>query len=87
MSACKTCGREMRFKLSCVISPIDMKEGPPMAQVPYGKETRYPGPPPTNECHDCMVPVGGYHHPGCDYEECPKCHRQIIGCGCPGRLD
>jgi hypothetical protein len=26
--------------------------------------------------------VGGFHHPGCDTEECPKCHGQLISCGC-----
>ncbi len=33
-------------------------------------------------CHDCNAPVGGFHHPGCDVEECPRCHLQAIGCGC-----
>jgi hypothetical protein len=33
-------------------------------------------------CHDCNVTRGGYHHSGCDMERCPKCHGQIISCGC-----
>ncbi len=33
-------------------------------------------------CHDCGVRLGGFHHPGCDNEECPKCHRQLLSCGC-----
>jgi hypothetical protein len=34
------------------------------------------------KCHDCGVDVGGFHHPGCDTEKCPKCSGQLIGCGC-----
>ena len=29
---------------------------------------------------------GGYHHLGCDLEDCPACRRQLISCGC-GRED
>lgn len=34
-------------------------------------------------CPDCACPGGGYHHPGCDNEECPQCHRQALSCACP----
>ena len=36
----------------------------------------------TGHCHDCGCPNGGYHHPGCDEEKCPRCGGQLIGCGC-----
>jgi hypothetical protein len=32
-------------------------------------------------CTDCGVKVGGYHHPGCDQEECPQCSMQLQ-CDC-----
>jgi len=37
---------------------------------------------PEDTCRDCGVRIGGYHHRGCDTEECPKCHLQLIGCDC-----
>ena len=33
-------------------------------------------------CYDCGVDPGGYHHPGCDMEECPRCGGQLISCDC-----
>lgn len=35
-------------------------------------------------CHDCRVLLGQLHHPGCDGEECPRCHGQSISCSCEG---
>jgi hypothetical protein len=34
------------------------------------------------DCHDCGVKEGEIHHIGCDMEICPKCHKQLITCGC-----
>lgn len=28
---------------------------------------------PSGRCHDCGITHGGYHHPGCDVERCPRC--------------
>lgn len=33
-------------------------------------------------CHDCSVPKNAIHAHGCDMEECPICHSQLIICGC-----
>jgi hypothetical protein len=33
-------------------------------------------------CHDCGVLKGQFHADGCDMEECPRCHSQLLGCGC-----
>ena len=59
------------------------------SRIRYGDETRGGGnwhissrtgqPQP---CGDCAVPVGAYHIPGCDVEECPRCHGQSISCDC-----
>jgi hypothetical protein len=33
-------------------------------------------------CPDCGVAPGETHDRGCDVEECPVCHRQLITCDC-----
>lgn len=33
-------------------------------------------------CSDCFAKSGQYHAVGCDLEQCPKCHGQMISCGC-----
>lgn len=37
---------------------------------------------PDGRCGDCGILDGGVHHLGCDLERCPRCHRQLISCGC-----
>jgi hypothetical protein len=31
-------------------------------------------------CHDCYAVAGQYHCDGCDFEQCPGCHGQRLGC-------
>ena len=38
-------------------------------------------------CHDCFVGLGQYHHYGCDAEQCPFCHEQLIGCNCEFEIE
>ena len=33
-------------------------------------------------CDDCGAERGEYHHPGCEWEECPRCGGQYLSCGC-----
>ena len=33
-------------------------------------------------CHDCGCLPGEFHKPGCDWEVCPFCGHQLIGCDC-----
>jgi hypothetical protein len=55
--------------------------GRTIARVPYGSERDDYG---ANEhpCEDCRVLKGEFHVRGCDAEECPECHGQLITCEC-----
>ena len=33
-------------------------------------------------CPDCAVPRESLHHIGCDWEACPRCGNQLLGCYC-----
>jgi ribosomal protein S27E len=81
---CLNCGKDMQKANSClkfIVVDNSQKEYDP---IPYGQET------PIEQfflnhhvkCGDCGVKFGGYHHPGCDMEECPICHKQLISCYC-----
>lgn len=61
-----------------------------LTQIKFGEEKRFDFPDmpefikdlekKQERCHDCGVKKGGYHHPGCDWEECPGCHHQMLMC-------
>ncbi len=38
-------------------------------------------------CPDCNVRIGGYHHPGCEHELCPRCGEKLSSCGCMQKGD
>ena len=38
------------------------------------------------KCPDCGVGVGEYHQPECDWEDCPYCGLQLIGCDHSGAV-
>src|SRR5262249_14094682 len=59
----------------------DVKGQKDYDRIKNGEEKRYGAIEPW-PCHDCGVAHGGYHHPGCDVEECPRCGRQLISCNC-----
>lgn len=79
MAVCKWCEQEMSdpSTVSCTGNlEVEFPDGETLPSVPYddkGDNIR---------CHDCKVEGGGFHHPGCDMEQCPKCGGQLISCGC-----
>jgi hypothetical protein len=94
MAICKYCEQEMHTADGCKKMPVNTVDGP-FDPIPYGGEKQHlkeaPSPgqhhhgvligdPP--RCHDCDALPGHYHHVGCDWEECPRCHGQYIGCDC-----
>jgi len=56
-------------------------QGVAMSRVRYGRE-KQDWEAESNPCHDCRIKKGQIHVAGCDVEECPKCHGQLIGCDC-----
>ena len=88
MAICNSCGQDKRIVDSCIRQPMEfdidfgiISKDPIM----YGDEQRFGSDFRKNDikrCHNCNVVVGNYHHLGCDMEECPICHKQLISCRC-----
>ena len=86
MAVCKYCNQEMHEAAGCVMEPILTVDGE-IDPVKYGDELH-----PTmrsdqdgvlrRRCGDCAALPGNYHHVGCDIEECPRCHGQLLSCDC-----
>ena len=76
MAICEYCNQEMREADSCTVDHVDFPNG---NQIP--SLTKHFSEP-SGRCHDCNIKHGGYHHPGCDVERCPRCEGQLISCGC-----
>jgi hypothetical protein len=81
MAICKYCELEMNKADGCVKLPVKTVDGD-FDPIVYGNETGVEPEPPDHRCHDCGALPGHYHHNGCDWEECPRCHGQLIGCDC-----
>ncbi len=88
MALCEACGQEMNMARSCEVTTIEI-EGRGYDLIPYGHETRFGRCPTARRprCHDCGVLEGGFHHPGCDVAECPRCHGQLLTCECLEQSD
>jgi len=82
MAICPTCRGEMLVARTCNGEPI-LIDGRPFDPIRFGKETDpWRRSAATRRCHDCGITRGGFHHPGCDMEECPDCGDQLLMCGC-----
>ena len=79
MAICSWCNKEMNNEsvVSCSGNlHVEFPDGQLLLTIPFTDPDK------DKRCHDCNVAVGGFHHPGCDMEECPRCGGQLISCGC-----
>lgn len=84
MTECSFCGQGMNEADSCTknailypVPPEDEIDGVYRLAIAYGEEDvddwEAEG-----RCHDCGVPLGGFHHPGCDWERSPATGEQLL---------
>jgi hypothetical protein len=83
MARCPDCQQEMLDQVGCTVTHL----APDTPRIVHGRETRAPWGDDGKPCHDCGAPVGQVHHLGCDVEECPICHGQLISCACSEKGD
>lgn len=77
MVACQDCKREMNTAESCIVDVLVLRgerfERSRQVRQPRGRNGR---------CGDCGIRKDGFHHLGCDLEQCPRCRGQLLSCGC-----
>jgi hypothetical protein len=73
MGKCIACHIEMKTGESCRFNLLKSSKGSHVRRIKYVGDIN---------CGDCFIKPGGYHHIGCDMEECPACSRQLLSCDC-----
>lgn len=76
---CFDCHRERDTARSCTTTTITFPDGTVRAAIRYGERSEET---PADRCPGCGVFVGGYHHPFCPIETCPRCGGRLAACSC-----
>lgn len=76
---CAYCRRDTHTEAGCTTDTITFPDGVVEAAIAYGEEATARL---ADTCPGCGAPRGGYHHPFCPIEECPRCGRRLMRCGC-----
>lgn len=65
---------------TCTAEEIQFPDGEILEAIPYGDESKNKKE--EERCPSCGVEIGGYHHPGCEISECPRCGKPLASCSC-----
>ncbi len=80
MTMCTWCNLEQRKADGCAVTTITL-DGVVFERIPHGLGRGWS--PAVKRCGDCGAEPDNIHHPGCQYEECPKCgSAQMFACDC-----
>jgi hypothetical protein len=75
MYKCPYCKKDMQDACTCTANRIVIfPDGALIPSISFKADV-------SERCGDCGVRGGGYHHPTCDQEICPKCGKQLLSCG------
>ena len=90
MACCEACGKEMLKAKGCAVHVYEIMDNgvwKKYKRIPYGdiKDNGETFALNGYRCPDCGAKPGGYHHPGCDMETCPRCGMQMLSCDCDAR--
>lgn len=78
-ATCGCCGRDMAQHVACTGNRMYLhkESGKSAGPIAYPADAKH-------DCADCACPPGTFHHAFCQYDLCPHCGGQAIGCGCGG---
>lgn len=82
MAKCRDCKKEKTTAVGCDYHHLKHSSGLIYKRI-TGSGFRHPASD-RKRCPDCGIKMEGSHthHFGCDWEECPRCHYQLLSCGC-----
>lgn len=72
-NTCRICQKPMDQGGGCSPTHVEGKDGKTYERI------RHTGP---DNCGDCSVAPGQFHHEHCDIEVCPICRGQMYSCDC-----
>lgn len=73
---CPWCRKPMDYGVGCSIERLEVN-GVKKNRIPFGDEPHGRN---REECPDCRVERGQFHHEGCDWEVCPFDGKQLLSC-------
>jgi hypothetical protein len=81
MATCNFCSQEMTDGVSCSVEVLH-RDGAALPLKKVHKRDCCDIGDHAGRCGDCGAPRLGYHHLGCDLQQCPRCRHQMVSCGC-----